>query len=173
MAERSRQIFISERDRKKKLAGIILITALLVACAAVLIYSLTVRYSPPALDKNRQTGVPIVEGSYLYKQLESDFGYSFSMAANLYRQEDGTVNVYFTNPEDNQVSLMCEILDAATGDSLYKSGRIEPGEYVEKLKPSKDFQNILYNIVVKVYAFEPDTYLSAGTTELRMILQPW
>ena len=173
MKNRSRQIFESERDKRKRRNGLIVIAALLAVCVVAVIISLTVKYAPPALDSSRVKGAPTVDGSYLYKEVKSDFDYTLYMAANLYRQADGSVNIYLTNPPSNNVSLMCEITDLTTQEVYYKSGRIEPGEYIENLPADHEFDNTVHNVMVKVYAFEPDTYESAGTTELKLVLQPW
>ncbi len=169
----SRQLFSHRGIDKRRMLGLIIIGVIIAACLIVIIISLNIRYKPPAFEKGAKAGVPEVEESYLFKQVESDFGYRFYIAANLYRQADGSLNIYLTNPADNGVYLMCEIYDADTGEMYYKSGVLDTGSYIETLKPKKDFENAFHNIRIDVYAFEPETYVSAGTTELKLALQPW
>lgn len=173
MVAKTRQIYRSNMGRFRFRVGLILLLLILIACIVAVVYSLVVRYIPPAHEKSAQNGIPVVKESYLYKTVTSDFGYSFSMAANLYQREDGSVSVFLTNPIENEVSLLCEIRDMETGQLYYKSGLLSPGEFVENLKPGSGFTNELHNVKVTVLAFEPETYLSAGTTELKLVLQPW
>ena len=168
-----RQTVHSSMGRNKRIAGGILFGLLLIACVAVIVMTLGIRYEPPALEESAKTGVPVVDEGYLYMTLESNFGYAFQLAANLYRQEDGSVNIYLTNPAESPVHLLCEILDADTKEVYYKSGRLEPGTYVENLPPLIDFENKMHEIDVLVYAFETEDFTSAGTTTMRMVLRPW
>ena len=168
-----RQTIHTGMGRGKRIAGGILFGLLLAACVAVIVMTLRIRYEPPALEEGAKTGVPIVDEGYLYMTLESNFGYAFQLAANLYRQEDGSVNIYLTNPAESPVHLLCEIQNAETKEVYYKSGRLEPGTYVETLQPQMEFENKMYDIDVLVYAFEADDFTSAGTTTMRMVLRPW
>ena len=94
------------------------------------------------------------------------------MAANLYQQQNGDVNIYFTNPISNSVLLRCEILDKDTGKRLYNTGYINPGEYIESVNNSR-VNNEKYDVIVKVYAYTDESFTSEGTTELSLMLQPW
>lgn len=158
-----------------KYKKLLLVIGLVLAILAVslFVWGKTLKYHPPAGEINVAEGIPEVDEGYLYEEIESEYGYSFSIAANLYRQENGSCNVYFTNPSTNTVNLMCQIEDAHSGKLLYKSGVIQPGQYVENLSPSRNFKNEQRDIRVSVYAFAPDTWYSEGTTNLKMILQPW
>ena len=170
---RSRQLFSHSGPDKKRLMGLIIIGIVALLCIAAIIFSMKVSYKPPGFEAKAVQGIPAVDESFLSKEIKSDFGYRFYMAANLYRQEDGSVYIYLTDPSDNEVNLMCEVYDADTEELYYKSGVISPGEYVEALRPKKDFSNVYHDIIVRVYAFEPETYISEGTTELKLALQPW
>ena len=171
--EVSRQTYTSVMGRKFFISGIAVICLLIVACVAVVAVSMNLRYSPPPIDDSETEGMPIVEENYLYKEINSDFGYTFYMAVNLFRKEDGGVDIYLTNPQDNKVSLMCEIEDADSGRLYYKSGRIRPGCYIQDIDPQTDFENVHHDVRIHIYAFEQGSYLSAGTTELMLSLQPW
>lgn len=173
MVAKTRQIYRSTMGRFRFRAGLIMLLLIVIACIVAVLYSLLVRYIPPAHEKSAQTGIPVVKESYLYEAVASNFGYSFSMAVNLYQKEDGSVSVFLTNPIENEVGLLCEIRDMETGQLYYKSGLLSPGEFVEKLKPVSRVSNEPHDVKVKVLAFEPETYLSAGTTELKLVLQPW
>lgn len=168
-----RQRYDSITIKKSNRRGFIMILLVVVAAIAVGIFSANLRYKPPEHEKMAMSGEPTVDDSFLYKPLYSDFGYSFKIASNLYRQKDGSVFIYLTNPVDNDVYLMCEVYDMDTAELYYKSGLLSPGEYVERLKPQEEFENTFHNIQVKVYALNMDDYISEGTTELEFALQPW
>lgn len=169
----SRQIYTSPSAKKKHILGISLIVILLALIAGAVIYSLNVRYKPPEHDVRAQKGLPKVDENYLFGRIESDYGYRFFMAGNLFRQEDGSVNIYFTNPAGSEVDLMAEIYDDSSGELLFRSGLLYPAEYVDNLPPLGKYENEYRDILVKVYALEKDDHTSAGTTELRLALQPW
>lgn len=168
-----RQVYRSVSTDRKRRAQTILVIVLAVLFISLLIFGLHRLYSPPAHERTAEKGEPEVDEGYLYKRVDSDFGYSFSLAANLYRQEDGSLNIYFTDSTENSVDLLCEIHDTDTGELLYKSGRICPGEYVKTLSPVAEFDNAKRDITVSVFALNSDTYKSEGTTELKLVLQPW
>ncbi len=168
-----KQNYSSFNDKKHiiyalALAGFILIITVLVA-----IISQNLSYSPPEHDQACISGTPEVDDGYLYKEIDSHFGYSFSMAANLYRQEDGSVNIYLTNPKSNDIDILCEIYEKDSALLLYKSGRICPNEYLPSLVCKEEVENKYRDILVKIYAFKKDDFTSAGTTELNLALQPW
>ncbi len=168
-----RQVYTSAEDTIRILRSLIITGAVFVIAIVVGIVSSQLRYHPPEHDENAKSGLPIVEDSYLYREIETDFGYSFSMAANLYRQEDGSLNLYLTNPETNDVDLMCEINDMESGQLLYKSGRILPGEYLVNIPCAEEFENDYHDVSVRIYAFDREKFTSEGTTELSLALQPW
>ncbi len=132
------------------------------------------QYTPPEMDETAIKGEPDVEESYLYEECPTKFDYKYSVAANLYMQEDKSLNVYFTNPMENTEYLMCEIIDEESGDVLYKSGVIKPGYYVEKLQPTdEDMENKARSVIMKVYSFKARNWQSCGTTEIKLMLQAW
>ena len=169
----NRQIYHSSSDKKRLIPGLIIIILILLGCVAAVFLSTNKKYRPPELDPNRSAGIPHPEDNYLYETVNTDYGYSFGIAANLYQQKDGSVNVFLSNPAENTVSLMCEIKDAADKTVYYRCGRINPGEYVEKLSPSTVIKNEAKSVIVKIYAFEAEDYTSAGSVELKLVLQPW
>ena len=159
--------------RKSKLTLITLILIISVLALLSILISTLIKYSPPAHEAGAEKGEPEVSEDYLYREINTDYGYSFSMAANLYQQEDGALDIFLTNPAKNEVHIMCEIRDSDSKAVYYKSGRLLPGEYVRNLKPQTDISNELHNVDVVIYAFEPEKYLSAGTTDLKLVLQAW
>ena len=173
MKEKSRQIVRSGADAKRRIILFLIIIVASFAIVGVIIFSMFIKYTPPKFEINAFAGTPTPEEGFLYNEVESGFGYKFSIASNLYQQEDRSLKAYFTNPSVNDVNLMCEVRTADDDELLYESGLLHPGEYVETLNPKGEFENIKYDVNVKVYAFESETYQSAGTTTLNLVLQPW
>ncbi len=75
-----------------------------------------------------------------------------------------TADIYFTNDEGNDVWMKLRIMDEG-GNILGETGLIKPGEYVKSVTfntvPSKGT-----NIKMKIMAYEPETYYSAGAVSL-------
>ena len=130
-------------------------------------------YVPPEFEKNVTEGVPNPDDHFMYGTLETDYGYRFSMATNIYQQQDGSTYVYLTNYEENDVKIMCEILNQDTGETCYRSGVILPGKYVEKLFPVMEIPNEAFDATIMIYAFEEGTWYSAGTVEIAATVQAW
>ena len=150
------------------------VAALLAVIALILLVAgIRKGYRPPSFDANTSQGTPSPDEGYLYDTVTTNFGYEFGIAANLYKQEDGSVNAFFTNPSSNTVNLVCEISSDESGDILYKTGAIRPGEYVASIPRLRTFANEAAAITVTIYAFEPETWYSAGTTSISTILQAW
>ena len=169
----TRQVYESQGDKRRRLTNLLSLLVILIAVLFIVLAGINKRYKPPKHEPNAVSGIPVVEEHYLYNKADTEFGYSFSMAANLYRQEDGSLNIYLTNPSANEVLLLCKIFDAENDTLYYESGYLEPGEYVENLPCATDFENVYHDVRVKIYAYHPATYTSEGTTELKIALQPW
>ena len=171
MSERY-QLFSSKMERRRARIFLPAIAILLVLSMTAILIGLVAGFKPPKHDENAVKGSPEVSEDYLYGSAATEFDYIFSMAANLYQNENGEVYVYFTNPIANEVNLKLEFINTENGKILYETGYIEPGEYIEYLK-EPGVRNKAYDIKAKVCAYEPETFVSAGTTEILLKLQPW
>lgn len=158
---------------RQKVIWILLIVVLLGIAGICYWISKEGVYIPPKFEKNVLEGIPKPDAHFMYGTIETDYGFTFSMATNIYQQEDGSVFVYFTNYEDNNVSMMCEIVNEETGETYYKSGVITPGQYMEKLLPVKEFPNEAFNAQIMIYSFEEGTWYSGGTVEIAATVQAW
>lgn len=77
---------------------------------------------------------------------------------------DGKIDVLFVSPESNGVLLMLKITDK-NGNILGQTGTIEPGQHIESLTLSADLKETT-EVTMKVMAYDPQTYYSAGTISL-------
>ena len=132
-------------------------------------------YLKPAIDKTAREGVLAdeVTRGFDINEIAIANGISFSMAGVLYRQADGSVKIFLTNPSGAKVNLLCEIKDANSERTLFKSGLINAGHYVERLTPRARWENAETPIKIYVYAIDAETNMSRGTIELETALQPW
>lgn len=89
--------------------------------------------------------------------------YRVSICGNIIVKEN-TADIYFLNAEKNTVWLKLRIMDEQNS-IICETGLIRPGEYIK----SVSFNNEIYNgekIKLKIMAYEPDTYYSAGSIVL-------
>ena len=166
------QLLFSKMEKRRHRIIVPIIVVVSLVSIGMITYVLMTRFVPPSHDASAIKGVPTAERSYLYGSAKTDYGYVIQMASNLYQQQNGDVNIYFTNPISNSVLLRCEIIDKDTQKRLYNTGYINPGEYIESIN-NKSVDNEAYNVIVKVYAYTPESFTSEGTTELSLKLQPW
>lgn len=123
-------------------------------------------FSPPPFDENAQQGEPEVPEGLGYSRLDAQ-EYQVSLCgAPVVR--DGNAILYLTNLASNEVWLKVRILDE-DGQMLGESGLLKPGEYVEAVKlssvPEEDIA-----VQLKLMAYEPETYYSAGAASLSTTL---
>ena len=166
------QLLFSKMERKRRIIIIPIIVIVSLISIGLIVFTLVARFKPPGHDDSAKKGAPTVSEDYLYGTATTEYGYSLQMASNLYQQQNGDVNIYFTNPISNNVLLRCEIIDKDTGKTLYDMGYINPGEYIESINNSS-VDNKKYDVIAKVYAYTDESFTSEGTTELSLILQPW
>ena len=166
------QLLFSKMERRRRSIGIPFIVTVLVIMVGMIAFCCYAKYRPPKHDESAKQGTVEPAEEYLYGTAQTEFGYAVEMAANLYQQQNGDVNIYFTNSISNKVYLRCELIDQKRNKVLYRTGYIEPGEYIESLHNSR-VANKQYDITVKIYAYTPETFTSEGTTEISLKLQPW
>lgn len=148
----------------------LLLPAAVIICAAAAIIMLIMLlssnsskgFSPPPFDPAAQSGMPEVPESAGYGDLDAgDFKF---YAASILNAADGQTDIWLTNPADNNIWLKVRILDK-NENLLGETGLIKPGEYVRSIKldtiPDKTAK-----ITLKIMAYEPDTYKSAGALTL-------
>ena len=119
-------------------------------------------FTPPPFEENAVAGVPTVPEGLGWGELDAKV-YKASVCGVI-RVEDGGADVWFTNPESNTVWLKLRILDR-NGNILGETGIIKPGEYVQRVS----FDTLPQSgdaIVLKLMAYEPETYHSAGAVTL-------
>lgn len=161
----------NEKEGRRLLSGgrlFALAAVLCVVCVGIMIYALattgtkTEKFVPPPFDTAAQMGTPEVPEDLGWQEMDAEV-YKFSICGAI-SPENGKADVWLTNPEENEVWLKVRVLDM-DGNTLGETGLIRPGEYVRSvtLEPEPQTGD---NIQLKVMAYEPDTYYSAGTVSL-------
>lgn len=117
-------------------------------------------FVPPPFEQAARAGMPSAPEHLGYQELDVQvFRVGLCGAVRIC---DGAAEVWFANPQDNPVWLKLRILDE-DGNILGQTGLLRPGEYVPRvaipdMEPGTP-------VILKVMAYEPDTYHSAGALE--------
>lgn len=137
--------------------------ALVVMAAALIITGRAQTFTPPPFDAAAQTGTPAVPEGIGYAELDAK-AFRFS-AAGVLTVHDGGAALWLTNPAGNSVWLKARILDG-TGTVLGETGLLRAGEYVRTV-PLDTVPAQTTDVTIKIMAYEPETYYSAGSVLLR------
>ena len=160
-----------EEGRRLLSGGRLFVLIALIICAVsigVMIYALitseqeTEKFVPPPFETSAMTGTPEVPEDLGWKELDADV-YKFSVCG-VFAPENGKVDLWLTNPKSNDVWMKVRVQDA-DGKALGETGLIRPNEYVRSVKLDT-VPNDGDNVQLKIMAYEPDTYYSAGVVSL-------
>lgn len=124
-------------------------------------------FVPPPFDEAAQSGTPEVPEGLGWSEINANDLYRVSVCG-VVKVNDGKADIYFTNPEANNVWLKLRILDAE-GNILGQTGLIKPGEYVQSIAFDKA-PKAGDSISMKVMGYEPETYYSAGAVSLNTVV---
>ena len=123
-------------------------------------------FTPPPFEENARTGTPAATAKKGYQELDATW-FRVGLCGEL-RVGENAVNVWFSNPEGNKVWLKLRILDE-NGNILGQSGILRPGEYLPAIHLS-EVPAPGCIVIMKVMAYEPETYHSAGAVELHTVI---
>lgn len=118
-------------------------------------------FTPPPFEPMARSGTAAAPEGAGYQEL--DMGAFRAGLCGKIRIREGMAVTCFTNPTDNSVWLRLRILDE-DGNILGQTGLLRPGEYVAGVPMGEIPEGT--SVVLKVMAYEPDTYHSAGTVTL-------
>lgn len=144
----------------------VLCAVCVVAMIVALVLTGTPRFTPPPFDEQAQSGTPTVDEALGWSELDAQ---AFRLAVcGRFAPQDGMADVYLTNPADNRVWLKLRVLDAE-GNVLGETGLIKPGEYVRAVALDRS-PSVGAAVTLKIMAYEPDTYHSAGAVALNTVV---
>ncbi len=154
-----------------------LLLAAIIACAVAviaLVVVIAIKFTPkkgefeaPPFDENAVEGTPDVPDGLGWSELDARGVFQVSLCGEV-KLEDGKADVWFTNPEKNEVWMKLRVLDSA-GNVIAETGIIRPGEYLQSITFDK-VPEVGDEITMKVMAYEPDTYLSAGSVPMKTVI---
>lgn len=156
--------------KQKKNYILPLAAVLCVLSLAVMVFALTRQevqtemgeFTPPPFDGGAVVGSPAVPEGLGWQELDAKV-YKAGICGK-FIPKGNTADVWLTNPESNTVWLKVRVLDEK-GNTLGETGIIKPGEYVQ----SVELDNVPKAgkpIVLKIMAYQPDTYYSEGAVSL-------
>lgn len=154
-------------NRKQK----ILLTSAAALCFAAVITMVAVlctpkvqrgTFTPPPFEQTAVAGSPAVPEGLGWQELDAQ---AFHVGiCGKFIVTESTADVWLTNPETNTVWLKLRVLDG-NGNTLGETGILKPGEYVQSViletVPADGTP-----IVLKIMAYEPETYYSEGAVTL-------
>lgn len=127
-----------------------------------------VEFIPPEFEKNAVAGEPSVPEDRGYELLYQE-GMSYTVGiCGAVTVADDALEVYFTNPAQNDVWLKLRVLDEA-GNILGETGLLRPGEYVRTVLLEQPLAEES-EVRLKIMAYEPETYFSAGSVSVRAVV---
>lgn len=124
-------------------------------------------FTPPPFAENAAQGTPDVPNALGWGELDAQV-YKASLCG-VFQPKEEVVDIWLTNPASNRVWMKLRVLDVE-GNILGETGLIRPGEYLQSIRldsvpPSGTA------IQLKIMAYEPNTYHSAGAVSLNTTVQ--
>lgn len=147
------------------LAALLCLLSLALMCAALTLprrEATPAAFVPPPFEALAVQGSPAVPDGLGWGEVDAQaFRASICGAVTV---ADGQAQVWLTNPAESTVWLKLRVLDAQ-GRILGETGLLRPGEYVRTVALNKPLRPGEH-IGLKLMAYEPDTYYSAGSAVL-------
>lgn len=163
----------NDTKRKRLLAVTALLCVLSIGVMAIALVqpvdSVDGGFVAPPFDSGAIEGVPVVGDGLGWSEIETP-EYKLSVCGVLVLPETTKGNgvkadVWFTNPDANEVWLKLRVLDS-DGGVLGETGLLKPGEFVQSIElwslPAEGDA-----VVFKVMAYQPETYYSEGSVGLK------
>ena len=119
-------------------------------------------FVPPSFDENAVFGLPEVPENLSWAELDAQV-FQVSICGMVVAS-DGAADIWMTNPVKNDVWLKLRVLDQ-NGTILGETGLITPGQYV-KAVALVEVPVVGTPVQLKIMAYEPETYHSAGSISL-------
>ena len=147
-----------------------LAAVLCILSLAVMVFALTRQevqtemgeFTPPPFDAAAVIGSPTVPDNLGWQELDAKV-YKVGICGR-FLPKGTTADVWLTNPESNTVWLKVRVLDEK-GNTLGETGLVRPGEYVQSVELDT-VPKTGTPIVLKIMAYQPDTYYSEGAVSL-------
>lgn len=155
------------------IAAVICVLSLIVMTAVLLFYDRSAgsaqkaAFTPPAFDAEAAAGTPEVPEDLGWSEVDAQV--FKASVCSVVRVKEDRADIWLTNPESNSVWLKLRLTDSS-GHMLGETGLIRPGEYVRSIKLNAEIEGG-EPIAMKLMAYEPDTYYSAGSVTLNTTIE--
>ena len=158
------------KKKQKKNYILPLAAVLCVLSLAVMVFALTRQevqtemgeFTPPPFDSSAVVGTPAVPDGLGWQELDAQ-AYIVGICGK-FIPNGNAADIWLTNPESNTVWLKVRVLDEK-GNILGETGLVRPGEYVQFVELD-NVPKAGTPIVLKIMAYQPDTYYSEGAVSL-------
>ena len=158
------------KNKQKKNYILPLAAVLCVLSLAVMVFALTRQeaqpemgeFTPPPFDAAAVVGSPDVPEGLGWQELDAK-AYKVGICGK-FIPKGNSADVWLTNPVSNTVWLKVRVLDEK-GNTLGETGLLRPGEYVQSVELDT-VPKAGAPIVLKIMAYQPDTYYSEGAVSL-------
>lgn len=121
------------------------------------------KFTPPPFEKAAKSGMPNVTDESWTQIYKDGMSFSAHVCGRVVLNKN-SADIYFTNDDGNKVNLKLRVLDES-GNILAETGLLKPNEYVKTVTFDTVPKNKA-NCRLKIMAYEPDTYYSAGAVVL-------
>lgn len=157
---------ITLSKRKYITIGIIFTTLLFAAISLGFYFNnYSKQYNKPSFETEYTEGKVEIDDIYGYSEMQFATEYRVGACGSPAADSEG-VDVYFSNPQVNDVLLKCLLIDDEN-NTVGESGLINPGCYVKRIKFNKPMSPGTYEMTMKILGFEPETYYSKGIVNLK------
>ena len=119
-------------------------------------------FVPPPFDERAESGVPDVPEKFGWNEIDTG-AYKASLCGEIFPEEN-RIKVWLYNPTENDVWMKLRVINGK-GETIGETGLIRPGEYVESIHLT-EVPESGSGITLKLMAYEPETYYSAGAVSL-------
>ena len=155
------------RKRRKKRLGIVVV--LICICVTGIVATLLIAYSGAADRGTVIIGEPGVPLAYTNKEtgIEPVFPKIVSITIPA---DETSIEPYLINPEQNECLLSFEIILAGTGETLCKTGFIEPSMYAGIQSFSRGIPKGEHAATIIIRAYSRDTYSEIGTQQDEFVI---
>lgn len=163
-----------KKNQKNKLTKIITIAFFISLPIFILIFFMLPKISKMAyFDKNAKNVKTQEEKkeeilAELQKYADAS-NFEIDMNVDLKFENSSSVgNIYIANPQNNTLDMKVDIYLNETGEIIYKSGILKPGDLIEKDSLRKDIPKGSYDATAIISAVAPNTEVIMGEVELEV-----
>ena len=121
-------------------------------------------FERPSIEMSAQQGVPEVPEDLGYAYIQDESLPYTAHLCGVFSENNGSADLYFTNDDTNDYLMLLKV-EGENGKLLGETGLIKPGEYVKSVKLNES-PEAGSDIRLRIVAYEPETYYSAGSVVL-------